>query len=189
MESPITRHQAYDELLVLKCQDGDTGALSELVDRWQSRFVSHACRLMGQPDAARDAVQEAWVAIVRGLGNLDDPARFAPWAYRIVRNKSVDWVRKQGRRRRVSRELQEEQRHVEELARSSSSHDADTERLVDALRSLPRERQALLALYYQDGFSVREISEILEVPAGTVKSRLFHARNELKGALQGANDD
>ncbi len=185
----MTRDQAYDELLVLRCQDGDSGALSELVDRWQSRFVGHACRLMGQPDAARDAVQEAWVAIVRGLGGLDDPARFAPWAYRIVRNKSVDWVRRQGRRRRVDRELVEEQRHVEELARSSSNETDASGRLVEALRSLPRERQALLALYYQDGFSVREISEILEIPAGTVKSRLFHARNELKRALEGADDD
>ena len=185
----MTRDQAYEELLVLRCQDGDAGALCELVDRWQARFLGHASRLMGQPEAARDAVQEAWVAIVRGLGNLDDPARFAPWAYRIVRNKSVDWIRRQGRQRRVSQELEAQQRHAEELTRNGAAGDDDHDRLIEALHGLSRERQALLSLYYQDGFSVGEIADILEIPAGTVKSRLFHARNQLKSALEGADDD
>lgn len=180
---------AYDELLVLRCQDGDAPALDELVDRWQGRFVGHACRLTGQPEAARDAVQEAWLAIVRGLGRLDDPARFGPWAYRIVGNKAIDWIRRQGRRRRVDQELVDEQRREEDLSRRESSEDLEHELLVQALRSLSPARQALLALFYQDGLSVREIADILEIPAGTVKSRLFHARNRLKEALEGGNHE
>jgi RNA polymerase sigma-70 factor (ECF subfamily) len=185
----MDRDQAYEELLVLRCQDGEQQALGELVDRWQGRFVGHACRLMGQPEAARDAVQEAWIAIVRGLGGLDDPARFAPWAYRIVRNKCVDWVRRQGRRRRLGRELEESRRREEELALAGGREAPGPDRLIDALRALPRDRQALLSLYYQDGFSVREIAGILGIPAGTVKSRLFHARNRLRDALEGGRDD
>lgn len=180
---------AYEELLVLRCQDGDTLALAELVDRWQTRFVGHACRMMGQPDAARDAVQEAWLAIVRGLGRLDDPARFAPWAYRIVSNKCVDWVRKQGRRRRVNQELEDQQRREEELALRRREPDVEQGVLIEAFRALPIDRRALLSLYYRDGFSVREIADILEIPPGTVKSRLFHARNQLKEALEGGDDD
>ena len=176
---------AYDELLVLKCQDGDAPALDELVSRWQGRFVGHACRLTGQPEAARDAVQEAWLAIVRGLGRLDDPARFGPWAYRIVGNKAIDWVRRQGRRRRIDQELLDTQRRQEDLSRRDSTGDREHELLVQALHALAPDRQALLGLYYQDGFSVREIAEILEIPAGTVKSRLFHARHQLKEALEG----
>ena len=179
---------AYDELLILRCQDGDSLALDELVNRWQGRFFGHACRMTGHQDAARDAVQEAWMAIVRSLGRLDDPARFRPWAYRIVSNKCVDWVRKQGRRRQMDRELVDEQRQVEDLA-SAKAADKSADGLVEALRSLPPERQALLALYYQDGFSVGEIAAILEVPTGTVKSRLFHTRNRLKEALEGENDE
>ena len=179
----MTIDPAYDELLIMRCQDGDQVALGELVDRWQGRFVGHACRMTGQPDAARDAVQEAWLAIVRSLGRLDDPARFAPWAYRIVSNKCVDWVRKQGRRRELDRELVAEKRREEKIDRTSE--DGEQARVLEALHSLPPERQALLSLYYLDGFSVREIADILEIPAGTVKSRLFHARNELKIALEG----
>jgi RNA polymerase sigma-70 factor (ECF subfamily) len=185
----VNRDRPYEELLVLRCQDGEERALGELVDRWQGRFVGHACRLTGRPDAASDVVQEAWIAIVRGLGGLDDPARFAPWAYRIVRNKCVDWVRRQQRRRRLGRELEENRRREEELALANGRHEPRPGRLIEALRALPPERQALLSLYYQDGLSVREIAEILEIPAGTVKSRLFQARNQLRDALEGGRDD
>lgn len=176
---------AYDELLVLRSQDGDAGALDELVNRWQTRFFRHAYRLTANRDSARDAVQEAWIAIVRGLTRLDDPSRFAPWAYRILSNKCVDWVRKQGRRRRFDQTLVERQRPEDAVIEPDPEGDEARQRVVGALRCLPPAQQALLALFYQDGFGVGEIAQILEIPAGTVKSRLFHARNALKGALEG----
>jgi RNA polymerase sigma-70 factor (ECF subfamily) len=180
---------AYDELLVLRSQDGDKRALDELVERWHARFFRHACRLTANPDSARDAVQEAWIAIVRGLRKLDDPARFAPWAYRILSNKCVDWVRKQGRKRRLDQSLVERQRPEDAIVEQHPERDEARQAVVDALQSLPRGQQGLLALYYQDGFEVGEIAQILEIPVGTVKSRLFHARNALKNALEGENDD
>lgn len=89
------RHSApaddvYDELLVLRCQEGDQDALDELVARWQRRLFDHARRLTQQTDAAWDVVQEAWMAIVRGIGRLQDPASFRPWAYRIVTFKCTE---------------------------------------------------------------------------------------------------
>ena len=180
---------AYDELLVLRSQDGDMRALDELVERWQSRFFRHACRLTANPDSARDAVQEAWIAIVRGLRRLDDPARFGPWAYRILSNKCVDWVRKQGRKHKLDRSLVEHQRPEDSIVEQEPERDEVRQRVVDALRSLSPGQQGLLALYYQEGFGVGEIAEILEIPVGTVKSRLFHARNALKKALEGETDD
>ena len=180
---------AYDELLVLRSQDGDMRALDELVERWQGRFFRHACRLTANPDSARDAVQEAWIAIVRGLGRLDDPARFAPWAYRILSNKCVDWVRKQGRKRRLDKSLTEHRRREDAVAVQQPERDEARRTVAGALRSLPRSQQGLLALYYQDGFGVSEIAQILEIPVGTVKSRLYHARNALKEALEGETDD
>ncbi|MDX1644242.1 MAG: sigma-70 family RNA polymerase sigma factor [Thermoanaerobaculia bacterium] len=184
----MTVDQAHDELLVLRSQDGDVGALDELVGRWQERFLRTAFRLTGEREAARDAVQEAWLAIVRGLGRLDDPARFGPWAFRIVRNKAIDWVRRRGRRRQRDRELAaERERHVELGGRKDSTERG--RRLADALALLPREQQALLALFYEEGFRIGEIAEILEVPAGTVKSRLYRARNQLKQAIEGERDE
>ncbi len=176
---------AYDELLVLRSQDGDRGALDELVNRWQGRFFRHACRLTANPDSARDAVQEAWIAIVRGLRRLDDPARFGPWAYRILSNKCVDWVRKQSSKRRLDKSLVEQQRPEDTVVEQHPEVDEAKRTVVRALRELSPGQQGLLSLFYQDGFAVSEIAEILEIPVGTVKSRLFHARNALKKALEG----
>ncbi len=176
---------AYDELLVLRSQDGDAGAMDELVDRWQGRLFRHACRLTASPDSARDAVQEAWIAIVRGLRKLDDPARFGPWAYRILSNKCVDWIRRQSRTRKLDQHLVEQQRPEDVMVEQKPELDEARQTLVEALRALPPAQQGLLALFYQDGFGVSEIAEILEVPVGTVKSRLFNARNALKRALEG----
>ena len=89
---------AYDELLVLRSQDGDRGALDELVNRWQGRLFRHACRLTANPDSARDAVQEAWIAIVRGLPRFDGRAKFSTWAYRVATNACLDELRRRNRR-------------------------------------------------------------------------------------------
>jgi RNA polymerase sigma-70 factor (ECF subfamily) len=74
----------HDEWLVLRCQEGDAAALTELVERWQPRLWRQAMRLTDNSDAAGDVVQQAWVAIIRGLGRLSDAACFRRWAYQIV---------------------------------------------------------------------------------------------------------
>ena len=73
-----------DELLVLRCQEGDAEAFELLVGRWQRRLWRHAWRLTGDESTAWDAVQETWVGISRGISRLVDPAVFSAWAYRIV---------------------------------------------------------------------------------------------------------
>ena len=97
-----TPEDIYDELLVMRCQDGDQDSLVALVGQWQPRLLRHAMRLTREHEAASDIVQEAWVAIVRGIRRLDDAARFAPWAYRIVTNKCADWTRRRHRQRATS---------------------------------------------------------------------------------------
>jgi len=72
-----------DEMLVLRCQDGDRRAFDELVGRWQERLWRHARVLTGDDDADWDALQETWLAVVNGLKRLNDPAAFPRWAYKI----------------------------------------------------------------------------------------------------------
>lgn len=81
-----------DELLVLRSQDGDVAAFENLARSWQPRLLRLARRLTQSPEAG-EVVQEAWLAIVRGLPRLADPARFGTWAFRIVAHKSTDWIR------------------------------------------------------------------------------------------------
>ena len=74
----------YDEYLVAAATTGDRAAASRLVARWQPRLLRHAWRVGGDADLAKDAVQDAWIEILRGLARLDDVAAFPAWAYRIV---------------------------------------------------------------------------------------------------------
>ncbi len=169
--------RVLDELLVMRCQDGNAEALDLLVRRWQRPLLRHAYRLTGNADAAADAAQEAWMGIIRGIGRLDDAARFRAWAFRIATRKAIDWIRRRQRRRG----------RVEPLgARDvAAAPAADTDGAADMLARLPADQRALLSLKYLEEFTNAEIAEALGIPEGTVKSRLHHARNELRRLLEG----
>lgn len=179
-----THEDIQDELLVLQCQQGDAEALKTLITRWHPRLGRLAWRLTAEREAARDIVQEAWLAIVRGLRRLDDPARFRSWAYRIVRNKCADWIRRRVVRRDAVSELQDVAAHAGDDPSTEADSVSDAARLRSALAELPREQRAILSLHYLDGMPVAEIAAALDVPKGTVKSRLYHARNRLKQTLE-----
>jgi RNA polymerase sigma-70 factor (ECF subfamily) len=179
-----TQEDIQDELLVLQCQSGDGDALKALIVRWQPKLVGLAWRLTAQREAAQDIVQDSWMAIVRGLKRLDDPARFRTWAYRIVKNKCMDWMRRRAVERKASKELQDAALLQSAETEGDSQSDRDIRLLRHAMSQLPQEQRAMLSLHYLDGMSVKEIGRVLDVPAGTVKSRLYHARNRLKQELE-----
>lgn len=179
-----THEDIADELLVLQSQTGDAAALKTLIERWQPRLGRLAWRLTGERDAARDTVQDAWLAIVRGLHRLDDPARFRSWAYRIVRNKCADWTRRRVVRRSAAKEMRANTAAVCAAPSHETDSTGDAARLRGALADLPAEQRAILSLHYLDGMGLAAIARVLDVPSGTVKSRLFHARNRLKQMLE-----
>ncbi len=162
-----------DDLLVMRAQDGDRGSMEELVRRWHRRLWTHAYRLAGSSDAAWDVTQQAWMAIIKGFGHLDDPSRFRAWAYRIVSNKAMDQIatRQPGARP------------------DAAPHDgpARQERaaiLRELLGRLVPDKRALLILYYLEGLTVSELAFVLRTPEGTIKSRLHAARTEFKRLWQ-----
>ena len=179
-----THEDIQDELLVLQCQEGDDEALKTLIRRWQPRLARFAWRLTSERDAALDIVQDSWLAIVRRLGRLDDPARFRSWAYRIVSNKCADWIRRRSVQRKVTHKLRDEAVAEYEVQPSAADSADDTDRLRDALRQLPGQQRAILSLHYLDGMGVAEIARVLNAAVGTVKSRLYHARERLRKALE-----
>lgn len=172
----------HDEDLVLRCQGEDAEAFEELVSRWQVRLWKHAVRLTGDEEAAWDVVQDSWLAVMKGIVGLASPAAFPAWVFRIVSNKCADWVRKRQRWREKAKEIAAEEEALSDGNPAGLSPKADA--LAVALRSLSGDRRALLALHYAEGFGINEISTILEVPPGTVKSRLHAARNQLKRIME-----
>ena len=175
------RERATDELLVLRCQEGDAGAFDELIGRWQERLWRHAWRLTGSRDDAWDALQEAWITVCRDIRGLKDAAAFPTWAYRITSNRCHDWIRKQGRQRRADEAYAEQADCVENETRGGHQWSAD---LDEALMRLPGRDRAILSLRYEEDFGVAEIAKILQIPPGTVKSRLHYARERLRHYLE-----
>ncbi|HUT90820.1 MAG TPA: sigma-70 family RNA polymerase sigma factor [Thermoguttaceae bacterium] len=176
------RTRIEDELLVLRSQEGDVAAFDQLVGRWQERLWRHAWRLLGDEDAAWDALQEAWIGISRGIRRLEVAAAFPAWAYRITSNKCRDRIRRERRRRQAVEEYAEQVRQTDDDASHVDDRSAD---LQEALARLPGHDRAILSLRYEEGFDTAEIAAILRVPEGTVKSRLHYARKRLRKYLEG----
>ena len=208
---PRSAQQVLDELLVLHAQYGDHRALHLLLERWAPRLLARARDLCNSPDAA-DVAQLAMIAIARGLAALDDPAAFPAWAMRIVAHKSSDWIRARKRQRAREQPLDTDAPRAT-IARSTSPPssrstapapndsgtdtaqpdttlaDAETRaitaaRVRRALDRLRPDRRAILALHYAHDLPIDAIARALAIPPGTAKSRLFHARKDLKRILE-----
>ncbi|RKR03954.1 RNA polymerase sigma factor [Maricaulis maris] len=177
------RKRVLSEFLIVSAHAGDRRALDRLCQLWHGDLLRHAARLIGEAEAARDIMQEAWCDILRGLRRLREPAAFPAWAYRIVARKCAAEIRGRQTDRRTADGLRAE------LAGAAIDGIADAERQADqgairlAMADLPAEQHLALALYHQDGLSVAEIAVITDTAAGTVKTRLMHARRKLAAAL------
>jgi RNA polymerase sigma-70 factor (ECF subfamily) len=159
-----------DQLLVMDAQDGDISAMEKLVTRWQKRLWRHAYRLTNDIQAAWDVTQQSWLGIIKGLNRLEDPANFKSWSYRITTNKAADWCKKKNAIHQVACERLE----------SIESKEKKDIGIKEMLGKLDVRKRMVVSLYYFEQLSVSEISQVLNIPAGTVKSRLSAARNDLK---------
>ena len=152
-------------------------------------MLRYAARVLGGADAAeaaRDVVQETWIGAIRGMRGLRDPAQFPAWIYGIATRKCADAIRANTRRRRLDAQAAAESSGPVENLTSEQHID-----LATAIRGLPPIHRAVVHLFYREELSVEEIATVLGIPAGTVKSRLHHARDALKrllGAAPGRNE-
>jgi RNA polymerase sigma-70 factor, ECF subfamily len=174
--------QALDEYLVLGAQSGSREAFAHLARRWTPKLQAFAARMLSNPEAAQDVVQETWVSVWRALAGLDDPARFRAWLYAIAHRKCMDVLRARYRGRRLEDALSQgaEADSGDEEGRADARLD-----LAQAMARLPPEQRVALGLYFGEEMSVAEIAEATGVPVGTVKSRLFAARQALRAHFKG----
>jgi RNA polymerase sigma-70 factor, ECF subfamily len=180
-----TPERALDEYLVSLSQAGSSEALDGLARRWTPRLLRYAARVLGGSDsaeAARDVVQETWVGAIRGLRGLRDPAQFPAWIYGIATRKCTDAIRANTRRKRRDAQAAAESPGTVENVSSDQRID-----LATAIRRLPPIHRAVVHLYYREEMSVEEIASVLGIPAGTIKSRLHHARDALKRQMGAAS--
>jgi RNA polymerase sigma factor (sigma-70 family) len=171
----------FDGLLVLRFRTGDKKALGILVRKYHGKLCRHACWYTGSKESAKDVVQDSWQKIILKIGQLEDPDKFGSWAMTIVRRKALDYTA--GLRTGRSDQLRLQ---PENSAEAAGEEDLQADRIAflkTAIRRLPGEQQEVLRLFYTENQSLIEIGLILEIPVGTVKSRLYHAREKLKSLI------
>jgi RNA polymerase sigma-70 factor (ECF subfamily) len=172
----------FDEYLAAAARTGDRRAIAALFGRWNKRLIAHAWRLTGDPETAREAAQDGWIEILRGIGALQDARAFPAWAYRIVTRRCARRIKAAQLRRALNAEASV----APQDEPPEPGADVDAARLRAAVAELPPDQRAAVALFYFEDMSVAQIAVALDVPAGTVKTRLMHARRKLRAALEGA---
>lgn len=178
--------RALDGYLVVSAQGGDRSAFDLLARRWDRRLRAHAWRLTGDRDLASEATQAGWLEIAHGLSGLRDESAFAAWAFRIITRRCAGLIRQRQRQRGLLQAIEAETPHEPD---QTSSVDSMAPRLQAAIRALPNAQRAAVALFYFEDLSVAEAAVALDVPAGTVKTRLMHARRSLRAVLEGEHHE
>lgn len=185
---------AEDAALVAAFQGGDAGAFDALVARHKDGAYGLALRLTGNAEDAAEVAQDAFVRAYRSLTSFRGEAAFGTWLYRVVVNLARNRVRDRGRRGRnkaVSMEALQEREPTREHAAAASTDPravavgAELDALLaEALAALPETYREVFVLRVQEEMPYEAIAGVLEVPVGTVKSRLHAARRQLHGWLR-----
>lgn len=173
--------EAPDDLLLARAARGERDALDRVLRGEQQRIYAICLRMTGNEADARDATQEAMLAICRGLPGFDRRSAFRTWVYRVTTNACLDELRRRARRPVAY----DPTTSAPEAATTRGPDDAVAARLtIDAaLAVLPPEYRAVLVLRELCALDYAEIAEVLAIPPGTVRSRLSRARSALLHAL------
>jgi RNA polymerase sigma factor (sigma-70 family) len=189
---PRDTDQLLDAYLVLDAQAGNAQSVGMLVQRWHRRWVHHAQRFTRDDDLARDAAQDAALAIARSIRKLDDPERFRAWAYRIVTRQAINMVRTRQRQRGLHERAANEMTAAPTASASAADcaeHNEMLARIRQLVAQLDDNHRVVVEMYYSDQLTLGEIAHVLRIPRGTVKSRLYHTRKLLASALTEAQGD
>ncbi|TVZ59888.1 RNA polymerase sigma-70 factor (ECF subfamily) [Flavobacteriaceae bacterium MAR_2010_105] len=170
-----------DTQLVLDFKEGDLNALPHLVERWHKRFCDKAYWITKDAEVSKDIAQETWKVVMAKIGQLQDANKFGIWSLRIVCSKSFDWLRKKQRHQSQLKDYQKDQTTIG--IEAVDDYEIKRNELKKAITSLSLDQQHVIHLFYLEEYSLKEMSKILQVSTGTVKSRLFHAREKLKALI------
>jgi RNA polymerase sigma-70 factor (ECF subfamily) len=164
-------------------QAGDRRALDALLRRHHGRIYAVCRRIAGNDADAQDASQEALLAIVRGLPRYDGRAAFSTWAYRVATNSCLDELRRRNRRPVPVEEVRDQATHQGSIG--TNDHLADRLLIDEAMASLPEDYRAAVALRDLCDLDYAQIAEALQIPAGTVRSRIARGRTALADVMSG----
>ena len=182
----MDKEAIYNQLLVIRCRQRQEQAWTELVSRWEKPLLYYIRRMIDNEHQAWQVLQETWLHVVKGIDSIKRPEYLPKWLYSICHHKIVSYYRQQ-------------HRHTELQDAISSGLDSyepngdlpfeNAEVVHWGLGQIKPVSREALTLYFLQDLSIGEIAEVLDVPAGTVKSRLYHARQQLRKVLEDQNHE
>ncbi len=181
-----------DDVLVLRCQEGEKDAYEGLVTKYETRVASLIFHTVGSEDDVRDLVQETFVKAFLGLRKFRRRSAFSTWLYRIAVNVCIDHMRKRSRRPKLislpegddgteAREIRDER---SESPRGTAARMEMRKAILDAVEKLPPGQRSAVILHLVEGFSCEDTAKVLGCAVGTVKASLFKARERLRRDLR-----
>ena len=191
MSSHTKNSEQLDEDLVLRVQQGDKSAFDFLVIKYQHKIIQLVNRYVKDPSEAQDVAQEAFIKAYRALGNFRGDSAFYTWLYRIAINTAKNYLVSRSRR---SSDYQVDIQDAEALENAPQLQGMDTperlllnQEIIDTIKTaidkLPEEMRTAIMLREFEGMSYEEIAEAMDCPVGTVRSRIFRAREAIDNKL------
>ncbi len=175
-----------DHDLVLLLQSGDVDALGELYDRYNHVVYRTALAITGDESAAADLLQDVFLRVHRFSQRIDPKRPLEPWLYRVTTNLTYTWIKR--RKRWMMRPIEEMAEWFTGNRKNSPSYqlekDEEWNNVCQAVATLSLQHRVVIVLHYFNDLSLDEISDVLEIPVGTVKSRLHYGRRALKKYLE-----
>jgi RNA polymerase sigma-70 factor, ECF subfamily len=184
---------AEERVTIQQCKQGSISAFDTLVERYEKRVFNFAYRMAGNYDDANDVAQEAFIRVFNSINTFRGDANFSTWLYRIVTNVYLDERKKakshlhtpldeyiELEENTVARQIEDTRPTPEDVVELNERHDL----LQKAIQDLPDYQRIMVILYHTESKSYEEIAEIMNLPIGTVKSRLNRARLALKEKLE-----
>jgi RNA polymerase sigma-70 factor (ECF subfamily) len=181
-----------DQLLVERVQKGDKAAFDLLINKYQHRIISLVSRYVTDPSEALDVAQEAFIKAYRAIGNFRGDSAFYTWLYRIAINTAKNWLVARNRRPPASDidAADAEQYDMESRLKERSTPENELLReeiektVYDTIARLPEDLRTAIMLREIEGMSYEEIATTMECPIGTVRSRIFRAREAIDEKLK-----
>ena len=185
-----------EQELVARAKAGDDEAFAQLMRANEKRIYNRTLRMTGNPEDAMDLAQEAFLNAWRGLKFFQGDSAFSTWVYRLASNACIDHLRRKKRRQDISAPMptDEEDDSQPDIPDDRFRPDRELERrelrraVIQGLKQLSDEHRQVLVMRELNGLSYQEIADVLDLEAGTVKSRIARARNSLRKILvEGGN--
>ena len=191
MSSHTKYSEQLDEDIVLRVQRGDRSAFDFLVIKYQHKIIQLVNRYVKDPSEAQDVAQEAFIKAYRALGNFRGDSAFYTWLYRIAINTAKNYLVSRSRR---SSDYQVDIQDAEALENAPQLQGMETperlllnQEIIDTIKTaidkLPEEMRTAIMLREFEGMSYEEIAEAMDCPVGTVRSRIFRAREAIDNKL------